>query len=343
MKSAYLKVDLDAIRYNYRHITCKYKKKVIAVLKDNAYGLGLLEVASCLKEEANLVIAVNQLDEAILLRNQQFTCPILYLNVFDEEDLQIAEQYQISLVVSNLRQLTMMENKNIPFHLKFETGMHRIGLDRKDAMIAISKINTYRKKFRLEGLMTHLASEDENHEQYHAFEELIQTVKQKDELMIHCHSSSSLTEMKNICNYVRVGIKLYGIGERSSFLHLAVSLYSPVIQIKTIEKNQKVGYSFAYETKEKGYLYLLPLGYGQGWGRFEKSYGYLEYKYLEQAGLISMDYSCYFSTTLFDIHSTIELIGPGVPIESLAQLNHLDVHEILTRLKVKKIYQLTTI
>ena len=77
MKEAIMNVDLDSIIYNYRHLKCYYGKNVIAVLKDDAYGVGLIEVSDALKYEEGLIIAVNKLSEAILLREHDFAKDIL--------------------------------------------------------------------------------------------------------------------------------------------------------------------------------------------------------------------------------------------------------------------------
>ena len=104
MKEAIMNVDLDSIVYNYRHLKCYYSQNVIAVLKDNAYGVGLLEIANALKYEEGLIIAINKLCEAILLREHGFSKDILYLNVFDNEDIDIIKKYDISVINDNLDQ-----------------------------------------------------------------------------------------------------------------------------------------------------------------------------------------------------------------------------------------------
>ena len=170
-------------------------------------------------------------------------------------------------------------------------------------------------------------------------------IAKKDNLIIHCFSSSSLKESFNdITNYVRVGIKLYGLSKKNLFLHNAIHLSCPILSIKEVNKYEKVGYDYSYTTKDKGYLYILPLGYGHGWVRFDNSIGFIKDTYLYQAGKISMDYSTYFSTKLFDINEKIQLIGSKTPFNNLAEMNHIDFHELLLRLKnIKKEYIKKTI
>lgn len=339
MKNAILKVDLDALLYNYRHLKCYYKKNIIAVIKDDAYGLGLIEVANTLKDDETIIFAVSSLDDAKKLRNNNVYNSILYLNVFDETDLMEIEKYNITAIVQSYNQLVQLKNKRIPFHLKFNTGMNRLGIYQYEENEVINEVNKNKDKYLLKGIMTHIADDDKYHECYYRFKQIVERVKY-DNLIIHCFASGSLNlYFENICNYVRVGIKLYGIGDRHMFLHNVVSLFSPILQIKKIKEKEKVGYDYAYETKQNGYLYILPIGYGQGWGTFASSIGYSNNNYLRQAGKISMDYSTYFSNKLLDSNQEIELLGKHINIEQLCSINNLKPHELLVKLKINIIYE----
>ena len=85
----------------------------------------------------------------------------------------------------------------------------------------------------------------------------------------------------------------------------------------------------------------MPIGYGKGIYRFNKSLAYVDGIYIHQAGKISMDYSTYFSVTNIDKIKELELFGKKVPIESLCRINNISAHEVLVNLKVnKKYYQI---
>ena len=338
MKYATMQVDLDAILYNFRHLKCYYKKNIIAVLKDDAYGVGLLKIANLLRYEEGLIVALSSINEVLKLRENNFDKEILYLNVFDETDLEIITKNDITVIVENLNQLALLKNKKIKFHLKLNTGMNRLGLSNKDATKAIDEVNKYPKKYQLTGVLTHFADDDKDHFAYDKFKYYVEKIK-KENLVISCFASSSLNEKtSDISNYLRVGLKLYGIGERCSFLHNALTLTSPILTIKTVNKHDKVGYDCEFECQENGNLYILPIGYGQGWGRFTSSLAYNNYRYLKQAGKISMDYSTYFGKEKFSINDEFELFGKNIPLEILCKNNYIDPHEVLVRLKVNKIY-----
>ena len=157
MKSAELQIDLDAILYNVRHLKCYYQKNVIAVLKDNAYGLGLLPIAKALQYEDNIVFALSDFNEIKLLRENNINNRIIYLNVFDENDLEIINKYNIDVIVQSIKQYEIIKNKNIPFHVKVNTGMNRLGLCQKDFSKIVKNI---KNDNNLTGIMTHFANDD---------------------------------------------------------------------------------------------------------------------------------------------------------------------------------------
>ena len=342
MKQSTLHIDLDSIIYNYRHLKCYYKKNVIAVLKDDAYGVGLIEVCKALQYEEGLIVAVSDLTDIEKLRVNNYEGDILYLNVFDEDDVGFLKNNKVTVIIDNLDQLKIVKDNQMKFHLKINSGMNRIGLSNKDIFKAIDLINGS-DKYLITGVMTHFADDDKNHSSYFIFEKYVSLINKKD-LIIHCFASSSLNEyFDNISTHIRVGLKLYGITERSSFLHYALRLTSPILTIKKINKNEQVGYDKTYETKEKGYIVILPIGYGKGFYRFNNSMAYVDNFYLKQAGKISMDYATYFSKQNIDKNAEIELFGKKVPIEILCKTNNISAHEILVNLKVNKKYYLTKI
>lgn len=335
MKQATLKIDLDTILYNCKHLKCYYKKKMMAVLKDDAYGLGLLEIANHIKDEVDMVL-VSKIEEIKLLKENAFNKDILYLNVFDKEDIEILKRYQVHVIVDNLSQLEIAKEYNLPFHLKINCGMNRLGLYKKDIEIAIKKIN--KGKYNIKGVMAHFQDEDKHHESYVRFKKYVEKIK-IDNLMIHCHASNSLsTYYENITTHIRVGIKLYGLGEKNCFLHNALTLTSPILRINNVDKGEYVGYDKTYCCKEKGYLYILPIGYGNGMYKTNNSIVYVDNTFLKQAGKISMDYATYFSTKLIKSDEIIEIFGKKVPLESLAYQNKCSLHEMIVNLKVNKQY-----
>ena len=119
MKKAYAKINLDAILYNYRHLKCQFQKNIIAVLKDDAYGLGAVPIAKHLQNEEGIVFAVKDLHEAIQLRKAKIIKDILVLGVFEKKDLSKIKKYHLQVIVTTLKQLEELKDTSIPFHLKY--------------------------------------------------------------------------------------------------------------------------------------------------------------------------------------------------------------------------------
>ena len=199
------------------------------------------------------------------------------------------------------------------------------------------------KSYNLEGVMSHFADDDKHHEAYYLFEDYVKKIKKKN-IMIHCFASSSLNSyFENISTHIRVGLKLFGIGERNSFLHNVVRLTCLPLSIKKIGKDERVGYDFSYMTKESGYLYILPFGYGKGFPRLNNLVAFCDNSYLRQAGKMSMDFSTFYFRKLLKTNDEIEIFGKKIPIESICKNNDVSAHELLVNLKVNKKYYETKI
>lgn len=334
MKKATLNVDLDAILYNCKHLKCYYKKNIIAVLKDDAYGLGLIPIALHIEKVIDM-IAVSKIDEIISLRNNNINKPILYLNVFDELDIDIIKKYNVCVIVDNLERLDLALNNNLDFHLKINCGMNRLGLYKKDIDKAINIIN--KTPCNIKGVMAHFADKDFDHSAYKTFKEHVIKIKKKD-LMIHCHASRSLDYyFDNITSHIRIGLKLYGLERKNLFLQNAISLYSDILAINKVNKDEYVGYDKTYQTNQDGYLYILPIGYGSGLKRVNNLLAYVDNTYLKQAGKMSMDYTTFFQTKQLKKDVLLELFGKNIPLEQICN-NETSIYEMLVNLKLEKRY-----
>ena len=249
MKKAYAKINLDAILYNYRHLKCQFQKNIIAVLKDDAYGLGAVPIAKHLQNEEGIVFAVKDLHEAIQLRKAKIIKDILVLGVFEKEDLSKIKKYHLQVIVTTLKQLEELKDTSILFHLKVNTGMNRLGLSIEDFKKAFFLCH-HHPQYCLKGIMTHFATADENHKQYQVFKEALQGLDCSS-LMIHCFSSNSL-QQDDLTNYCRVGIRLYGLFKRDLMLKNALEIVSS--QKKETEEELDYIQSIVYELESASTL-----------------------------------------------------------------------------------------
>ena len=181
---------------------------------------------------------------------------------------------------------------------------------------------------------------------------LIKEAKNVKHILCDQESAFISKEFKDECKKHKIELKHYiknhmdGVIEttdKSRGIHNALSLISPILTIKSIKKDDEVGYDLTYKCKENGYLYILPIGYGQGLFRYKESVAFIDNLFIKQAGKISMDYATYFSTNLIDINKEVELFGKKIPIESLCKINDISPHEIIVSLKVKKEYHKLTL
>ena len=153
---AQITISKQNLLYNYSQIKKLSSKEVIAVVKSNAYGLGILEIASILFASGVTFFAVATLEEAIYLRKNNIGGTILLLERTNEYAL--AYSYQITISIVSLSQLEDIKKSPVPVvaHLKIDTGMNRLGLSKDD----INVIKNYSlTNLKIKGLYSHIACE----------------------------------------------------------------------------------------------------------------------------------------------------------------------------------------
>lgn len=285
-RDTWVEIDLDAIAYNVGELRKKLhpENKLIAVVKANGYGHGALQVArTALRSGANY-LAVAFLDEAISLRKQGITAPILVLGASRPKDVMTAIKYKVTLTVYYkdwLEEAVQFLNKeaSLTIHLKLDTGMGRIGVRNEQEIQSIEELLVKHPNIVVEGIFTHFATADEKNSSY--FESQIQRFKEllsyftKLPAIIHCsNSAASLLHPDLQYNAVRLGISMYGLTPSLEIeldlpypLQEAFSLRTKLVQVKKLNKGDKVSYGATYEAKEEEWIGTLPIGYADGWLR----------------------------------------------------------------------------
>ena len=305
--------------------------KVAVVLKDNAYGHGLLEIASMAKEFGIKNAVVRTVEEAEKIK--EYFTQILILADAKKESY----SHTFHIVINSIEDInTMPENTNV--HLKIDTGMHRNGIDKKELEEAISGI--CKKKLNLTGVMTHYRSADELSCEFFWQKSVFKEVK-KDVIRIceklllpipkfHSANSSALFRFKNFDeDLVRIGIAQYGYIETNIIfdnpnLKPVLSLWANKISTREIKKNQKVGYGGIYTAKENMKISTYDLGYGDGFLRLDGSKKYTTSKGYEILGRVSMDN--------ISINSEDEEVCIFDDVRELASIHNTITYEITTTL-----------
>jgi alanine racemase len=280
----------DALLNNVSELRklCKPGVKFCAVVKANAYGHGMSEVVTILKDSVDF-FAVASVFEALHIAPMAGGRPTLILEPIHvgQPPLQIlcyAEQdfhcpVATLETVDYINSITQPEGKAINIHVKVETGMGRCGLDPDLAVRLIERIEKS-QNLRFAGLYTHFATADEAdlsfaHEQLAIFNDFIARngIRQRKGVIIHaCNSAATIKMPEAHFDMVRAGISLYGYFSRPQpdspvKLRPAMRLQAPIVQIKHIPKGKSVSYGRSFITKRDSVIGIVPLGYADGYRR----------------------------------------------------------------------------
>lgn len=289
LRRAWVEVDLAAIRRNYRHLAARVAPaKILAVVKADAYGHGAVAVARALEAEAvgeggeRLAgFAVATAEEAIELRNAGVQAPILVLSPLPEEAAPVLMHHRLTPVISSSESLSALKafSKGIgwtaPLHLKFDTGMTRLGIDSKEAS-SLFELFRSSPELRLEGILSHLAEaetpdSDSNRVQQERFAEVLSLLspEERKAMTVHLANSAGALHLPAArFDWVRLGIALYGYdsaGRLSAELEPALSVEAEIVQVKEIASGTRVGYGGRWIAERPSRIGIVPVGYADGY------------------------------------------------------------------------------
>ena len=272
-----LRVDLSAIAHNSRVLKGAVGDEVqmMAVVKANAYGHGLVPVARTALMNGASWLGVAVPEEGRKLRQAGVAAPILVLGNVNPEGASIAAEYGLTQTVFDLPgvELLARTGREIDVHLKIDTGMNRIGARTEAEIQAVLEALTAAPQLHLTGAFTHFADADNpddafSRQQFDRFEKRAALLPPG--LLLHAAASdASLRFPWARLSMVREGIALYGCIEGYGELHLrpAMSLETRVAYIKEITAGDTVGYGRAYTADHPMRVATLPIGYGDGYPR----------------------------------------------------------------------------
>jgi alanine racemase len=327
------RIDSGALRSNLRAVrTHAPHSRVMAVVKANAYGHGLVATALALAEAD--AFAVARLEEAIALRAAGLTPPIVLLEgVFSDEQLAEAAQHQLELVVHQEEQLAMLERfgaaRPWSLWLKIDTGMNRLGFRPEGFAAAWRRLSALKPAPRVR-VLTHLAGADEEDGAYTA-EQLARLAPLIEGLELElsiANSAAILAQPSTHADWVRPGLALYGLspfaGRRGVQFGLkpAMTLESTVIALREVLAGERVGYGGAWRAARRSRLAIIAAGYGDGLPRSLPSGApvLIGEQRAPLAGRVSMDMIAADVTDLppLRVGERVELWGARLPVEELA-------------------------
>lgn len=323
---AYIEISKENLIYNYKSIKEQVSKDIICVIKSNAYGHGLIEIARILAPLNPKMFAVSTLEEATLIRKNLIFTPILLLGVCD--NLTFAFKYHITLTIINLTYLKNIAKINLPIsiHLLINTGMNRDGIEPSELLEALDIIKS--SKLLLKGVFTHFASKNQYDVQLQIFSDCLKHIPQNN-LCIHANATSTLLE-KNNTTAIRIGLALFGLVDTLE-LKPVLSLKCQAINEIKIKQGQGISYDFEKSEKD-GFIYTLPIGYADGLNRNQNLKVYASNMYLEQIGVTCMDHIMLFSPEKLPDNTLFEIISNHITIEEIAQKNDTISYEIASHL-----------
>lgn len=276
-------IDLSAIDFNLQLLKKRVNgAKVIAVVKADAYGHGVLEIARQSLKSGASILAVATPDEALYLRENNIDAELLVLGASPVNFIELAIKHNINLTAYSVEWMESAAdemNANgvshpLKVHLKFDTGMRRLGIQPEEAEIAFEIIE--QQFFQAEGLYTHFATADEaDNSLFLEQVEKINLMKEKwvcRSLMFHVsNSAAALLHPELAFDAVRIGISIYGIAPSAYVkskmpfnLQPAMSLETEVIHVKKVKKGETLSYGATYICEEDEWIATLPIGYADG-------------------------------------------------------------------------------
>ncbi|MDD5449619.1 MAG: alanine racemase [Candidatus Omnitrophica bacterium] len=309
-RPTWAEIDLDAIRYNFSQIKKSLSSgvKIMAVVKANAYGHGILEVSSALSGSGVDYLGVATMDEAVNLRRCSIKKPILVLGSILGHEIEAALKYDITLtachhdLLKELDKRALNEGKKIKIHLKVDTGMGRIGVWHDEALNFIKWLSDSKNLF-LEGIYTHFSSagRDElfTNYQMESFERLLGQFEKEGIRIPLKHAANSIATIdlkRSHLNMVRPGIIIYGMYPKKGFakffkLKPALSLKTKIVYIKDLPQGRSISYGRTYIADKDTRIATLPIGYADGYERIlsNKAYVLVKGKRARVVGKVTMD------------------------------------------------------
>lgn len=353
---AYIEINLQNLEHNVNVLRkAMYpKSKIMAVVKTNAYGHGAYEIAVHLNKMGVDAFAAATVDEGIELRKYGISGDILILGYTDVRRAKELKKYNLTQTLIDFEYSCALNKQQIPInaHIKIDTGMHRFGIPYKN-IEEIKRIFEM-KNIKVGGIYTHLCCSDSldpdnmrfTEEQISSFHNVINNLKGNGISIpkLHIQSSYGLLNYPEIyCNYVRVGIALYGVQSLPSETALnldlrpVLALKSKIVLIRQINKGDTVGYGRRFTAGRDSRIAVLPIGYGDGFPRnlsCGKGSVIIKGHRISVIGQICMDCLTVDVTDFndIDIGDTAELICAELPAEKAAENSGSIANELLCRM-----------
>ncbi|UCE82946.1 MAG: alanine racemase [Deltaproteobacteria bacterium] len=293
MVGSTIEIDLEALRHNFAQVRnlVGQSSSILAVVKSDAYGHGMVEVARELEVQGVEYLGVSTSSEGITLRKNGLKTPILILLGVEKDEFSEIIQHRLTPVLyrsdiaSEISSAALAAKTQLPVHLKIDTGMGRLGVPYVEAAKFFELIRSL-EGIRVEGLLSHFASADEHDKSFSSLqlERFRQVLTQAESAGLdfrytHIANSAGVIDLPDsYLQLVRSGLMLYG-APPSQELHRPVSLKpvmtlkTRVLQVKEVDAGSPIGYGCTYVTTRPSRIATLPIGYDDGYDRLLSNKG----------------------------------------------------------------------
>lgn len=341
-------INLAALRHNLQQIrSLAPKSKVLAMVKANAYGHGLIPIAKALHDVDALGVA--RLQEALECRQAGISNHlVLMAGIFSPDELPMVEQLNCDLVVHQAWQVEALKNykanKPIRVWLKINTGMNRLGLLPHEVSQAYAELIALDNIAKPIVFMTHFAESDNaqsntTHKQFQLFKQTIAGLTGE----VSCANSGAIFAFPETHgDWIRPGVSLYGASPFSQWtgkdhhLQPVMKVSSPLIAIHPIKVGEKVGYGGIWKCSEDMLLGIVAIGYGDGYPRHINNSAsvWINGAICPIVGRVSMDMITIDLRPCVDakVGDHVILWGPELPVEQVAKAADTISYELLTRM-----------
>lgn len=349
-RPTYAQIDSDALRCNLGVIRRRTHARIMAVIKANAYGHGLLDAARAFNEADGF--ALLDIQDAIKLRDAGFRQVILLLEgFFTVEDLILCAKYDLACVIHSDAQLEMLDayprRAHLHVWLKINTGMNRLGFAPVHFLAVNARLRAH-PAVRDVTLMTHFAYADEVHgvaNQLECFELLRKLVGWQATSL--ANSAAVLRFPDTHGDWVRPGIVLYGASPfgvndcgfpaaKDLGLRPAMTLRSEIIGIQLVKNGDTVGYAGLFRADREMRIGVVACGYADGYPRQAPTGTpvLVNGHRTHTVGRVSMDMLAVDLTGLSNVvvGATVTLWGEGLPVEEVAHSAGTISYELLCAL-----------
>ena len=272
-------INNNALDFNLQYIKHKLspKTKLCAVVKDNAYGHGINNVIKTLLCYADY-FAVANVSEGKKLRALT-SLPIIVLGECELECLNDITENNLEITISNLsilKQLAEKEKlKSVSVHLAIDSGMHRLGFNNKKDFINALKLIAKSKNLELKGLFSHIGDPQNTirlEQQKTIFDKYYALVPNTINPLVHIANSDTMhTDNTMHCDMVRIGINMYGYGNKN--LKPVMSVIAKIVNIIVLKNDDYIGYGSTHRMPAGTKLGVIAIGYGQGFLRNNAQFG----------------------------------------------------------------------